>query len=100
MKMRRVGTPHFRVGARRAAFLDRDGVLNRAYWREGVSHPPRSLDELEILPGVEAAARRLSDLGLTLIVVTNQPDVYSVRHAKPRDGRIDQQSFARTPFSG
>ena len=40
-----------------------------------MSHPPRGLDELEILPGVEAAARRLSALGLRLIVVTNQPDV-------------------------
>jgi D-glycero-D-manno-heptose 1,7-bisphosphate phosphatase len=60
---------------RSAVFLDRDGVLNRAFVRGGVTHPPRDLGELEILPGVEAAARRLADLGLLLIVVTNQPDV-------------------------
>lgn len=63
------------MSPRRAAFLDRDGVINRVRVCGGVTHPPRGLDELELLPGVEDAARRLSALGLKLIVVTNQPDV-------------------------
>ena len=61
--------------ARRAAFLDRDGVLNRARVVDGVPHPPASVEELELLPGVEVACRRLHDAGLMLIVVSNQPDV-------------------------
>jgi D-glycero-D-manno-heptose 1,7-bisphosphate phosphatase len=60
---------------RRAVFLDRDGVLNRARVVDGVPHPPASLAELEILPGVEAALSRLRDAGFRLIVVTNQPDI-------------------------
>jgi D-glycero-D-manno-heptose 1,7-bisphosphate phosphatase len=49
--------------------LDRDGVINRK--------PPedcyvRSWEEFEILPGVPEAIRRLNDLGITVIVVTNQ----------------------------
>lgn len=60
---------------RRAVLLDRDGVLNRAYPRAGVTHPPRSLDELEILPGVELALRRLQAAGYALVGVSNQPDV-------------------------
>lgn len=59
----------------RAVFLDRDGVLNRAFVRQGILTPPRSLDEFEILPGVPQALQRLRESGLRLIVVTNQPDV-------------------------
>jgi D-glycero-D-manno-heptose 1,7-bisphosphate phosphatase len=60
---------------RRAVFLDRDGVLNRALVRNGVPHPPRDLDELELLPGVAEATRQLSADGWLLVVVTNQPDI-------------------------
>lgn len=60
---------------RAAVFLDRDGVLNRAVVREGKPYPPQTLDEFEILPGVEAAARRLKEEGFTLVLATNQPDV-------------------------
>jgi len=60
---------------RRAAFLDRDGVLNRAVVREGLPYPPADLRELEVLPGVPQALQALRDLGFVLLVVTNQPDV-------------------------
>ncbi len=61
---------------RRTVFLDRDGVLNRAFIHDdGMSHPPASSDELEILPGVAEACMALRQAGFLLIVVTNQPDV-------------------------
>jgi D-glycero-D-manno-heptose 1,7-bisphosphate phosphatase len=60
---------------RRAVFLDRDGVLNRSVVRDGKPYPPRSLDELEILPGVPEALGLLREAGFLLLVVTNQPDV-------------------------
>lgn len=62
------------VGAR-VVFLDRDGVINRAYLRDGVSQPPPTVAALEILPGVADALARLRRAGYRLIVVTNQPDV-------------------------
>ncbi|MFC2036527.1 D-glycero-alpha-D-manno-heptose-1,7-bisphosphate 7-phosphatase [Chloroflexota bacterium] len=69
-----MGVPNLRM--RQAVFLDRDGVLNRAFVRaDGKSHPPQGLDELEILPGVARACRALGEAGFLLIVVTNQPDV-------------------------
>jgi len=69
---------------RRAVFLDRDGVLNRAFIHDdGKSHPPASPDELEILPGVAKACMTLRQAGFLLIVVTNQPDV--ARGAQSRD---------------
>jgi D-glycero-D-manno-heptose 1,7-bisphosphate phosphatase len=60
---------------RRAVFLDRDGVLNRAVVRNGCPYPPATPESLEVLPGVAEALRRLRDAGFLLIVATNQPDV-------------------------
>jgi D-glycero-D-manno-heptose 1,7-bisphosphate phosphatase len=53
----------------RAAFLDRDGVINldRAY--------VYSIEDFEFVPGVFAAARMLRDLGFVLVVTTNQSGI-------------------------
>lgn len=59
----------------RAVFLDRDGVINRAIVRDGKPYPPKSMSELEILPGVDEALQELHDANYILIVITNQPDV-------------------------
>ena len=56
---------------RRAVFLDRDGVINRAVVRDGKPYPPANLAAMEILPGVPDALAALHDAGFMLIVVTN-----------------------------
>ena len=68
---------------RRAVFVDRDGVLNRAVVRDGKPYPPANVFEVEILPGVAEALQRLKDAGFVLIVVSNQPDV--ARGTTPRE---------------
>ena len=60
---------------RRAVFLDRDGVLNRALVQNERPYPPRHAAELELLPGVVDACAALRDAGFLLVVVTNQPDI-------------------------
>ncbi|MBI5554279.1 MAG: HAD family hydrolase [Elusimicrobia bacterium] len=60
---------------RRAVFLDRDGVLNRALVKEGQPYPPLAVEEVEILPGVARAIKKLKDAEFLIICVTNQPDV-------------------------
>jgi D-glycero-D-manno-heptose 1,7-bisphosphate phosphatase len=67
---------------RPAVFLDRDGVINRALLRDGVPHPPASLTELEILPGVVDSLNALKARGYVLVVVTNQPDVARAKLSK------------------
>jgi len=62
-------------GTRRAVFLDRDGVINRALERDGKPYPSASLNEFEIFPEVPEACRRLKQAGFLLVVATNQPDV-------------------------
>lgn len=52
-----------------AVFVDRDGVLVR-----DVDLLQRA-EDIEILPGVPAALRRLHEAGLQVVVVTNQPVV-------------------------
>ena len=59
----------------KAVFLDRDGVVIRTFVRAGVPHPPQTLAELEILPGVASAMGDLAAAGFDLFLVTNQPDV-------------------------
>lgn len=68
---------------RRAVFLDRDGVLNRALMREGKPYPPASIAEVEILPGVVEALKGLKEAGFVLIVVSNQPD--AARGTTPKE---------------
>lgn len=61
--------------SRRAVFLDRDGVVNRAVVRGGKPYPPANVGEVEILPGVSQALVQLKAAGFVLVVVSNQPDV-------------------------
>jgi D-glycero-D-manno-heptose 1,7-bisphosphate phosphatase len=63
------------IKGRRAVFLDRDGVLNRAFVRDGKPRPPSNLEELSVLPGVPEMLAALKEAGFLLIVATNQPDV-------------------------
>ena len=60
---------------RAAVFLDRDGVINRTFIRDGTPCPPVLLRDLEILPHVPEALSALKARGYSLVVVTNQPDV-------------------------
>jgi D-glycero-D-manno-heptose 1,7-bisphosphate phosphatase len=65
-----------------AVFLDRDGVINRAFVRGGRPYPPERLEDLELLPGVAEAAVALRAAGFALVVVTNQPDVATGRQCR------------------
>jgi D-glycero-D-manno-heptose 1,7-bisphosphate phosphatase len=60
---------------RRAIFLDRDGVINKALVKDGKPYPPKSLSELEIIPGAQDGLSLLKENGFFLVVITNQPDV-------------------------
>jgi D-glycero-D-manno-heptose 1,7-bisphosphate phosphatase len=66
-------------------------VINRTFVRDGVPHPPGSLDELEILPGVPDALGRLHAMRLPLIVVTNQPDVARGKQTRQEVERINDR---------
>ena len=60
---------------RKAIFLDRDGVINKIFIKNGLPFSPPSFDQLKILPGVKESILRLKKLNFLCLVVTNQPDV-------------------------
>lgn len=64
-------------------FLDRDGVINRTFVKDGKPYPPQLLAEVEILPGVTEAIQLLKEAGFLAVVVSNQPDV--ARGTVPRE---------------
>jgi D-glycero-D-manno-heptose 1,7-bisphosphate phosphatase len=61
--------------ARRAVFLDRDGVINRPVIREGRPYPPSDVDGFELYDDVADGCARLKADGFLLVIITNQPDV-------------------------
>jgi len=67
---------------RRAAFLDRDGVLNQTLLVDGVPEPPNSISEVKILNGVLEGIQLLKNSGFIPVVVTNQPDVARGKQSK------------------
>ena len=87
-------------GLRRAVFLDRDGVLNRAVVRDGKPYPPESAAVLEIPEDVPAALAALKNEGFLLFVVTNQPDIARGSLSPESLEEIHRALVARLPIDG
>ena len=60
---------------KKAAFLDRDGVLNEIVYNEDTEQldSPLKPDELMIIKGVKEAVQDLKEAGYYVFVITNQP---------------------------
>jgi D-glycero-D-manno-heptose 1,7-bisphosphate phosphatase len=89
-------------GLRRAAFLDRDGVLNRMVYHAefGLVDSPQRVEELALLPGVGEAVRRINELGLLAIVVTNQPGVAKGKCSLSALGAINERLERELALAG
>ena len=59
----------------RAIFLDRDGVINKVLFRDGLPVSPRSIEELVLNDGIREAVSEFRKHGFKIIVITNQPDI-------------------------
>ncbi len=81
-----------------AIFLDRDGVINKAFVRNGKPFSPPTQQDLEILPGVPEALRDLKSHGYKLLVVTNQPDVARGKQSQQALDAIHQDLRSRLPL--
>jgi D-glycero-D-manno-heptose 1,7-bisphosphate phosphatase len=82
------------VTGRRAVFLDRDGVINQlVYHRDaGVVDSPFTPSQFRVLPRVPEAIRLMNDLGLIVVVVSNQPGIakrhFDVRTLREFDRKL------------
>ncbi len=63
------------MSGRRAAFLDRDGVLNELVpdRHSGTPESPLRVEDVRLAAGAAAAVRELSEAGYALVCVSNQP---------------------------
>lgn len=73
------------AGMERAVFLDRDGTLNAE--RNYLCDPA----ELELLPGVPEALRRLRTAGCRLVIVTNQSGIGRGYYTEADMHRVNQR---------
>ena len=58
-----------------AIFFDRDGVLNKAYIRQGKPYAPRDYFKFIIFDEVPQILAMFKNRGYLIVVVTNQPDI-------------------------
>ena len=70
---------------KKAVFLDRDGVINKAIVKNGIPYSPMNLNSVEIIFGVKDSLKALRDADWMTIVVTNQPDVARGKISKNKD---------------
>src|SRR5260370_41049668 len=68
----------------KAVFLDRDGVINALVYHQdaGVIAAPFTSAQFKLLPRAPKAIRLLNDLGLSVVIVSNQPGI-AKGHLKP-----------------
>jgi D-glycero-D-manno-heptose 1,7-bisphosphate phosphatase len=85
---------------RRAVFLDRDGVLNKAIVKGGKPFPPATTAEVELIPGVGSALALLKKRNLLLIAVSNQPDVARGTCTRGDVERINDLLSTSLPLDG
>jgi D-glycero-D-manno-heptose 1,7-bisphosphate phosphatase len=81
----------------KAVILDRDGVINALIYHQnaGVIDAPFKRSQFKLLPRVPEAIRLLNDLGLRVVVVSNQPGI-----AKGHLKRETLKTFERLMLSG
>jgi D-glycero-D-manno-heptose 1,7-bisphosphate phosphatase len=87
-----------RAHGRPAVFLDRDGILTRAFVRDGRPTPPRTLAEFRVLPGVAEACAGLRRAGFVLVVVTNQPDIARGTQTRAEVDRMNERLRSLVPL--
>jgi D-glycero-D-manno-heptose 1,7-bisphosphate phosphatase len=82
--------------ARRAVFLDRDGVINPyvSHPEFGIVDSPATAAQFSILPRAAEAIARLTRLNLLVLVVSNQPGIakrrFTVSHLRAMTSKMNR----------
>ncbi len=61
----------------KAIFLDRDGVINNLVYHQerGIIDSPFTVEQLNLLPGVDEAIRKFHEMDYKVVLVSNQPAI-------------------------
>lgn len=85
----------------KAVFLDRDGVINSLIYHKdvGIIDSPFTLAQFRVLPRVPQAIRRFNNLGLAVVIVSNQPGIAKGHFDRDLLGKFDRKlGAALKPF--
>ena len=87
---------------RRAVFVDRDGVINRMWLHPefGTVDSPANPEQFELLPGAGAGIAILNQLGLLVIVVSNQPGIAKGKFTPALLAAIEDKMIAGIGIAG
>lgn len=85
-----------------AVFLDRDGVINPLIYHQdvGIVDSPFTLRQFKVLPEVPRAIRLLNDLGLRVVIVSNQPGIAKRHFPKELLAKFEKKILAALKPSG
>jgi D-glycero-D-manno-heptose 1,7-bisphosphate phosphatase len=81
--------PQLAIEPPRAAFFDRDGVLNELVATPAGLRAPWSSEELRIDPAALPVVRSLRARGFEPVIVSNQPDIAAGQLSRPAADEID-----------
>ena len=86
----------------RAVFLDRDGVINSLIYHQdvGIVDSPFTVAQFRVLPRVPRAIRLLNDLGLAVVIVSNQPGIAKGHFDATILAKFDRKLAATLKVSG
>jgi len=84
----------------RAVFLDRDGVLNKAYVRDGKPYSPDTIEEMIVPSDAAEALTRLRQQGFRLLMATNQPDIARGRLTRAQVDAMNGYIASKLPLDG
>lgn len=62
---------------KRAVFLDRDGIINKAIVTNGHPYPPLRIKDVYLTEGIKKLIEMWHNENYLVIVITNQPDISS-----------------------
>ena len=61
--------------SKKAVLFDRDGVINKTFYRNNISYPPKMINEVSLFTGVIECIKKIKQSGFMTFIITNQPDV-------------------------
>lgn len=86
----------------KAVFLDRDGVINSLIYHKdaGIIDSPFTLEQFLVLPRVPQAIRQLNDMGLAVVIVSNQPGIAKGHFEPTLLKQFDRKLYAALKRAG
>ena len=82
----------------KAVFLDRDGVINRSFIKNGKPKAPLNIKDFIILPYVKEKLIEIKKKNFFIIVISNQPDIHKGLISRKTINSMNEKLYASLPI--